>query len=205
MQKMMVTLALVAATLVCGPAYAGNFTLTINGKKFDVSLDKQVVIKVGASRLRVTLAKKTIVRFKTATFSFNHPSRLSPSRTSLGNGIHQTMMASPIGTIIMVQEYSTMDPSGLVDLMIRELTKEEVKYGYKIKKSAAARKLADGKKVKGKMAVSKYKSKQIVRHVLTYGWTDAGILIVTQIDRSSSAQEAKMISTFWKTLKITLK
>ncbi len=198
-------LALVVMALTATSAHAENFTLTINGKKFEVDLDTEKVLKVGGRKLRVKLAKKTVVLFKTVNFSFDHPSRLSPSRTGLGNGIFQTMMASPVGTLVMVQEYTTLDPSGLVDLMVGELTKEEVKYGYKIVKKAISRKLASGARLKGKLVTSTYRSKVIVRQVLTFKARDAGVLLVTQIEKTSPVAEAKIIDTFYKTLKITMK
>lgn len=200
-----IILALTLVALTAGQAHAGNFTLTINGKKFEVDLDTVKVIKVGGRTLRLKLAKKTVVQFKTKNFAFDHPSRLAPSRTSLGNGIFQTMMASPVGTLIMVQEYTTLDPSGLVDLMVGELTKEEIKYGYKIVKKDISRKLASGARLKGKLVTSTYRTKVIVRQVLTFKAQDAGVLLVTQIEKASPAAELKVIDTFYKTLKITMK
>ena len=66
-----------------------------------------------------------MITFKSENFSFEHPIRLSPSRTDLGGGVFQTMMASPLGTMVMIQEYTAINPSGLIDMMLNELTKEE--------------------------------------------------------------------------------
>ena len=114
-------------------------------------------------------------------------------------------MASPVGTLVMVQEYTTLDPSGLVNLMVGELTKEEIKYGYKIVKKDVSRKLSSGARLKGKLVTSTYRAKVIVRQVLTFKAKDAGVLLVTQIEKTSPVAEKKIIDAFYKTLKITMK
>jgi hypothetical protein len=187
-------------------ALAGNYVLTIDGKQFELDLGEATTVTTqGGQRLEVKLEKKDIATFKTDTFSFNHPSSVTPSKTDLGDGIYQTMMATPAGTLVMIQEYSGMNPSGFVDLMITELTKEEAQYGYKITKEGVSKKLSDGHTVTGKRVISKYQTTEYERYVLCYGAKDAGILIVTQVDKDASPEDLRMIEQFWKTMTILMK
>ena len=185
---------------------AGNYILKIDGKAYEIDLGAKATVALADGRkVEVVLEKKLIADFKTSNFSFSHPSHFTPSRTDLGDGIHQTVIATPSGTMIMIQEYSGMSPSGLVDLMLTELLKEEAEYGYDITKTAASKKLADGKTVTGKLAVSKYRTDEYERYVLCYGVRDAGILIVTQLEKEAPRQDFTMIDIFWKSMEITMK
>jgi hypothetical protein len=186
--------------------FAANYILTINGKNFDINMDEQQIIKLeNQSTLRVTLSKKDIASYKVDNFAFDHPSRLSPSRTDLGHGIYQSMIVSPLGTLVLIQEYTTMDPSGLVDMMLNELTKEEAQYGYKITRSPVTKTLTDGSVLTGTLATSIYKDTENVRHVLCYKARDAGMLIITQYEKGIAPEEAQIIDLFWKTLNVTMR
>lgn len=205
MRKLSVAFAL-AMVLACGTALAANYTLNIDGKDYDLDLDKQAAIKMPDGRTyNVILTQKSIVTFKTDNFSFDYFSRMSSSRTDLGSGIQQNMVMSPVGSCILVQEYSTLNPTSLIDLMIAELTKEEAAYGYQFATSPITKKLADGTVLTGKTVVSSYNEKGITRQILTYGTRDGGLLLVTQIDKLNQAEDGQMIDLFWRTLKVLKK
>lgn len=204
--KKILLFIIVLSTLVFGTAQAGNFLLTIDGNKYEVEVGKQTTVELSnGKKVEVILDKKAIVSFTAESFTFEHPGNVTPSRADLGDGIHQTMLATPHGSLILIQEYAGMDPSGLVDMMINELTKEEKKYGYKIINKPEKIKLSSGKTFVGKKSVAKYRNDQTNRQVLTYSIRDAGILIVTQIDKDAPSNDIAMIDEFWKTLKLSLK
>lgn len=204
--KAQLTSIAVVTCLICGQANAGDYVLTIDGKPYEVDLGEKATLKLpDGHTLGVTLDKKTVVSFKSEHFSFEHPSRLAPSRSDLGDGIFQTMMASPLGTMVILQEYTTLNPSSLVDVMLNELTKEEADYGYKITRSPATKKLANGAQLNGKVAVSAYKDDEYTRHVLTYESRDEGIMIITQVEKAASQEDLAMMETFWKSLVISMK
>lgn len=203
-KTLLISIACVA--LACGNTLAGNYVLTIDGKKYEVEAGEQKTVELSdGKKIQVILEKKAIVSFRVENFSFDHPSDFTPSRTDLGDGVHQTMFASPIGTLVLIQEYANMDPAGLVDMMLNELTKEEKQYGYKMTNNPAKIKLSSGKTLMGKKSIATYRGEQITRHVLCYSIRDAGILIVTQIDKEAPPKDRSMIDDFWKTLKIFLK
>ena len=198
--------AIMITFMMCGHAFAANYILMIDGKEYDIDIGKQQVVELNDGRnLRVTLRKKDVVSFKTDSFTFDHPSRFSPSRTDLGDGAYQTIMTSPIGTAVMIQEYRNMDRSDLVDQMLNEFTKEEEQSGYKITKQQTTKTLTDGTKLTGKMAISKHKGIEYTRHVLIYRKRDAGLLIVTQFEKANLSIDRQIIDLFWGTLKVSLK
>jgi hypothetical protein len=187
-------------------AIAGNYILKIDGKAYEIDLGAKATVALADGRkVEVVLEKKLIADFKTSNFSFSHPSHVTPSRTDLGDGVYQTMMATASGTMIMIQEYFGINPSGLVDLMLAELLKEEAEYGYDITKTEASKTLANGKTVTGKLAVSKYRADEYERYVLCYGVRDAGILIMTQVEKAAPRQDLTIIDLFWKSMEITMK
>ncbi len=203
---MKIVLSLFFLMFYSGNLFATNYYLKINDKNYDIDIGKKIEIDLkGDDSLVISLHKKEFVEYSTDNFRFEHQGDLSPSKTNLGNGITQYMLASPLGTLVLIQEYSTLDPSGLVDLMLRELTKEEVKYGYEIKAIELTKNLKGGKILKGKSSVSTYKDTINKRQVLTYGAQDSGLLIVTQYDEGSFPDEVKIIELFWKTFNISIK
>jgi len=198
--------ALIVICLCTTSALAANYTLTIDGKAFDLDLDREQAIKLSAKQeLRVTLSLFAIVTFTTENISFDHPGTLAPSRTDLGDGVFQTMLASPRGTLVMVQEFTSVDPSPFIDLMLGELTKEELQAGYKVTTSAATQKLAGGEILNGKLSVSVSEDDEYTRQVLSYGGKESGVMIVTQIEAGSSDADKAMIDIFWQSLKVNFK
>lgn len=198
--------ALAVAFLICTPGLAGDYVITIDGKEAEVDLGKEATVELGDGRsVRVMLERKPVVTFRSENFSFEHPSAYTPSRTDLGDGVFQTLMASPLGTLVLVQEYTSMNPSGLIDMLVTELTKEEVEYGYEITRSAAKKSLSTGEELKGTKAVAKYRGEESTRHVLCYEARDAGIIVVTQIDGAAPAEDKAILDTFWNTFKIAMK
>jgi hypothetical protein len=195
----------VGLLLVPGLVNAGNYTITINDTKHDFSLGEQKQLNIGGRSLSVKLEQKDTVEFVKDNFSFKHSSNYSPSTTKVEEGIIQTAMMTPLGTVVIVQEYLTLNPSSLVDLMANEVTKEERQYGYKINSAPTSITLADGTVLKGKEITSRYPGTDIKRYILTYGSRDSGVLIMTQIDNELASEEAQVIQTFFDTLDIEMK
>ena len=198
--------AIIITFVVCGQVFADQYTLTIDGKEYDINIGRQKIVKLADGRiLRVTLNKKAIVSFKSDQFTFNYPSRLSPSRVEIDRGIYQTGMGTPTGVMVLVQEYMNLDPSGIIDMMLNELTKEEAHYGFEITKLETTKTLSDGTELTGKMAVSTYKEVETTKHVLCYPARDAGLIIITMFENDTPPEDRQIIDLFWKTLKVSLK
>jgi hypothetical protein len=182
-----------------------NYEISINGETYDISLGRDYQIKSDSGEtLNFRVNKKAVMTYKNGYISFQHKSDLAISSTELGNGIRQTMTNTALGTLVLIQEYSKMNPASLVNLMLQELTKEQINYGYKMQKEAYFQTLKDGTKVTGKRAILKYNEEEEYWTVLAYGKKDRGLLVITKIDKENLETEKNIIELMWETLQIEL-
>lgn len=186
-------------------AFANNYTLIINNEAHDISLDDETNIEVGNQTISVKLEQKDVFTFSTENYSFQHDRQYAPNRSYLGDGVHQTAMMTPLGTLVMVQEYASIDPAALLDFMIVEVTKEERNYGYDIQETKASKTLPDGSVLTGKLVTSKYSGSDIKRLFYSYSGRDAGLFVMTQIDYEIGAGDEDMIDRFFNSLEVNMK
>ena len=183
----------IVAVLICVQSFAGeDYTLEINGRAYDVGLgeDKRLELP-GGETLTINLSMKEYIDFESGLFRFSHKSMYKANKSDLGEGIYQTMIVTPLGTGVLIHEYTTMNPTGLVDLMLRELTKEEVDYGYAYKEKKVTRKVG-GHTMKGKQATTTYKDEEWSRAVYTFGTRDAGILVITFMEKANEKRTSTL-------------
>ena len=182
-----------------------NYELEINGASYDLGLDQEKeLVSPSGERWKVKLSLKAIVEFADTFVRFRHRNSLGPSSSDLGDGVTQVMMASPLGTLVMVQEYANMDPYSLVDLMLQELTKEEVDYGYEYVE-APTKRVAGKKELRGKTATTSYRDDVWIREVLVFSGRDEGLIVVTMINRDEDFEAEKpILDEFWASLVIHL-
>ena len=178
-----------------------NFQLNIDGKVFEVSpgQEQKLTLPDGTTHT-ITLKQKEYHTFSSDFFSFQHKNSFSPSKADLGSGINQTMMVSPLGTGVLIQEYKTIDPTMLIDLMIQELTKEEVSAGYELKVIDRERKLKDGTVLKGKVAITSLDGEKWEKEVYAQGSNGKGVLVVTFIEENNKKTDSDILKTFWDSL-----
>lgn len=181
---------------------AENYILTVGNDVHEIALDKEVRIKIGDSHVSVKLEENDTFLYTDESFSFEHPKEYSPSKSEVENGIFQTVVMSPLGSAVIIQEYSYIEPSSLMDLMVKTLTKEERAYGYKIESKKASTTLSDGKTLNGKVATSTYKNKDITRYFYAYSFKDSGLFIITIIDGVDPNGDS-LVDQVISTLKIT--
>jgi hypothetical protein len=200
-------LLFVAVFIVTGTTLAAdNYVLDIDGASVDLSLgsQKEVTLKDG-KKITVKLSQKDIVTYESEMFEFKHQNAHSPNKTQLGSGISQTLMTTPHGTAILIQEYTEANPTPYVDVMLQELTKEETSYGYQYAEEPITKTLADGKILKGKQATTTYKDTKWIRSVLSIGQKDSGVLVITVIEKENLKQESPILDAFWSTLALKVK
>ncbi len=183
-----------------------NYVLTIDGKKYEVNLNKEEAFKdKDGKKISIKLQKKPYTQFSDKFLSFQHKSSLGVSSRDLGAGIRQLMSATATGTLIMIQEYDGLEHSGLVETMLKELTKESIDYGYKLSKEKLTRKTASGETLTGLKATLTYRKEASYWEVLAYDKKDSGVLIITQIDKEFMNTDKGVLSVFWKTLEFNFK
>jgi len=181
-----------------------DYQIEINGNRFAIGLDQEkTLVLPGGQNLSIILSLNEYISFEGSFFSFSHKNQFKPNRTDLGDGIFQTVITTPLGSAVLIQEYTNIDPTSLVGLMLKEITKEEVEYGYKYEERDVSR-MVGNIEITGKEATTTYKDQRWTRAVYTYGKKDSGVLIVTSIEADSVASDAHLISDLWETLRIGL-
>lgn len=201
--------AVLAFIAIC-PAPAGAedlkaFKLTIDGKAVDIDAGESAKVTLpDGKQIDVRLDKNDFATFSGGSFSFTHPSTISVTKTDLGENITQYLMASALGTIVVVQEYGKMNPVSLNQLMLQEMTRESVQAGAELTQQPTTRKLADGKELTGITAVVKTRTDTAYFEIVGYSLADQGLLFITRVAGEDMATEKPMIDKFWESLKLKL-
>ncbi len=194
--------AITGAMALFAAVQAADYILTIDGKSSELDLDTPSAITLpDGSKAQARLRKKEFLNFKSEMLSFDHPSRLAPVKTKLSDQISQIMIASACGNIIMLQEYSGVKASAVVDLMIDSLLEEKKKAGYAIEKEKISVKLSDGSEMQGQKSVATKDGDKDVYQVLACEEGGSSFLAVTLLTKNLPKEDAEMFDIFWKTLK----
>lgn len=208
MRTRLAAAALATMLLGAGPTRAEDlkaFKLTIDGVVVDIDPGEDVDVTLpGGKTSKVRLEHNEFATFSGGTFSFVHRSSMSVTKSDLGDSIAQYLMASALGTIIVVQEYGKMNPVSLNQLMLQEMTKESVQAGGTLTQKPATRKLPDGKELTGVKATVKTRTDSADFEIVGFGTADRGLLLITRIGDQDVATEQPMIDKFWETLKVKL-
>lgn len=199
-----VIIALLTITPSNGAEQQKTYKLTIGDTSVEINPGESLDVTLPDGRTtKVTLELNAFATYSGATFSFVHPTNVSVAKSQLDTDISQHLAATALGTIVIVQEYSSMNPTKLNDLMLQELTKESVQAGGELTQEAATRKLSDGKELAGLKATVRTRTEESHYEVFSFGADDQGLVLVTRIDRDNIAAEGALIDKFWESLTIT--
>lgn len=201
-------MALAVVVLCSGPAGSEDlkaFKLTIDGVAVDIDPGESVDVTLpDGKKARATLQRNDFATFSGDNFSFVHPSDVPVSKTDLDEHTTQYLMASALGTIVILQEYSAMNPVSLNQLMLQEMTKESVQAGATLTQEPTTRTLADGKELTGIHATVKTRTESADYEVLSFGAVDQGVIMVTRLGAENAKTEGPLIDRFWQSLQIKL-
>jgi hypothetical protein len=180
-----------------------NYVLSVEGTDYEIGLDGSVVAKTKNGKdITISLKRKEFSTFTKDVVSFEHRSDLSVAATDIERDIHQYLTASALGTLIIIQQYDTLNPSSLTELMLKQLSADDLATGYTMDKSDFSRTLADGTVMKGLRANLKHKNDDVDLQVLATDSGDGGVIAMTRINHDMGAAEAPIIDRFWATLKL---
>lgn len=179
-----------------------NYILIIDNDSIKINLNTEYSHKINSGKnLTVQIIQPKILTYQDEMISFNYDKSLNVSTTKIDEGIEQCMLMNAMGNGIIIQKYSTMNPTDLTDFMLSEITKESISYGYTKEEEPFEKKLADGKTIIGKKATLNYKGEDEVYTVAAYGAKDEGIIVLTMM-LSTDFESKSMIDLFWNSLKI---
>ncbi len=121
----------------------------------------------------------------------------------IDTGIEQIMMVTAAGTGVIVQKYDAFNPTMLQEMMLNEVTKESISYGYEMKREDYDKKLVSGETIRVLKAVLEYRGEYEIYEIAAHGRKDEGILIMTMnMDLGVDDGGADMIQLMWNSLKI---
>lgn len=180
-----------------------DYTININDTTIKISLDKKYDITIGGEKIKFYIVANDTLDFNDNIIGFKYTKNFKLTKTDLGQGIEQTMLMTAKGSGIIIQKYSTINPMSLNEIMLREVTKESLSYGYEMVRADYNFRLKTGQNIKIDKAILKYKDETNIYEVTTIGKKDEGILIITlKMDDEKENEGQKLISLMWDTLVI---
>jgi len=178
-----------------------DYTLRINDTSLRISLDKKYELNVNGKKLVVLLSSNDTLAYDDNILSFRYPKGFNVSKSKIDEGIEQIMIISAEGSGILLQKYSTLNPSMLNEMMLSEVTKESINYGYVLKREDYQKTIKPGQKINVDKAVLKYKDEVKIYEIATIGKKDEGVLIMTmRMDDDKNSPGQKLIDLMWATL-----
>lgn len=178
-----------------------DYTIEINNDEYQISLNKSYDFEVDGKKISLLLKMNDILFYNDSIFSFNYAKEYKISKVVIDEGIEQIMILSAEGSGFAIQKYLSMNPTMLNEMIIREVTKESVSYGYEMKREDYIRELRTGEKLSVSKAVLTYNSDKSIYEVASYGKKDEGLIVMTIITNESMSQHGqKIIDLMWKSL-----
>lgn len=181
----------------------GNYIVIINNDSIHVDLNNDLSYKTtSGEELTISVIQPDILTYSDDMISFSYDKSLSVSNTEIGEGIEQCMIVKSTGNGFMVQKYRMMNPNSLAQLMLNELIKESISYGYTKTEKKFKKKLKSGELIEGIQATLTYKGDEEIYTVATYGGKDEGIMILTMLLNKDFLEDQEIIDLFLETLSI---
>ncbi len=180
-----------------------DYIITLDGKEYEIALDENRDIKVNGKSVKLELKKKDTLVLSEDYFEIKYTKEHKYSKVNIDEGIRQIMLMTAGGSGVIVQRYDTFNPTMLQEMMVTEVTKESVSYGYTLKREDYDKTLISGETVKILKCVLEYKGETEVYEVVAHGKKDEGILIMT-MDMNLGVDDGgkDMIQLMWDSLKI---
>ena len=195
---------LILTLLISSLIYAQeDYQVEINGKVIDVELSKNYKVKVKNKIINIKVSVKDTLAYNDNFLSFKYPKEYKITKSKVDAGIEQLLIMTAEGSGVIIQEYSAMDPSMLNELMIKEVTKESINYGFVMKREEYERTLDAEKKLKISRVVLTYKDEINIYEITSIGKKDTGIIIMTmEMNDNENSIGRKLIKMVWKTLNL---
>ncbi len=181
----------------------GDYIIIINNDSILVDLDSDFQYKTSSGEeLNIRILQPDILTYSDDMISFSHDKSLGVSNAKVDEGIDQCMIMKSTGNGFIVQKYRGINPSSLTRLMLNEITKESISYGYKKTEEDFKRQLKSGETIEGIQATLTYMGEKEVYTVATYGRKDEGIIVVTMLLSEDFPEDKEVIDLFLETLEI---
>jgi hypothetical protein len=195
MNKYIIIVALLSSLVLFSQE---DYQVEMNGEKLDIELNKGYEFKVKGKKIILKFTMKDTLTYKDDFFSFKYTKDFKIAKTEIEEGIEQLMLMTAGGSGLIIQKYKSFNPTLLNELMINEVTKESVNYGFKLSRENYERTLKSGQEIKVDKAVLTYKDDTNIYEVLSIGAKDEGVLVVTmRLDKIEDSKGEKLIELLW--------
>jgi hypothetical protein len=203
MKKVIVVFVLLVSVQLLNAQSAKNYILEIDGDTIHVALDQVTSFKSAKGQTyKVKVLRKEFLNFGNESISFNYPSQYAISTTKIDEDVEQILLMTATGNGIMIQVYSSINPELAVDLMLNEVTQDDISAGYKQTITEAQKTISNGTVLKGKKAVLKLDEETEEFVCLATGKRKKGIMVMEIKNDVDDPDAIKIFETFWKTFAI---
>ncbi|WP_250434777.1 hypothetical protein [Hanstruepera flava] len=180
-----------------------DFILTIGDESHEIALDENNEFKVNGKTITISVREKDTLVYEDSFYNFKYIKDYSISKTVLEEGIEQIMIMTASGSGVLIQKYEAFDPTMLQEMMLNEVTKESISYGYTMKRQDYERTLVSGHKLEVLKSVLEYKGEIETYEITALGGKDEGILIMTMnMNDEIDPEGVEMINLMWNSLHI---
>ena len=180
-----------------------DFVIEVNDTTLNIALNKNYNIVLKGQKINFKVTSKDTLNYDDAFFSFLYHKDLKVSRTELKTGIEQITIVTAEGSGILIQKFSTFDPGQLKDLLLSEVTKESISYGYEAKRFDYRRILGSGENIAVMKSVLRYKDAVSIYELASFSKKDAGLIIMTiRRDENDNTAGKKVIDLMWNSIKL---
>lgn len=177
-----------------------SFKLEIGSSSLEIDPGETVEMTLpDGSKAKVTLTANPFRSYTADAFSFAYPSEASVTKSDLGSGVTQHLMATALGTVVIVQTYETLNPSTLVEMLLGQLTQDSIEMGAAVDKEPFSREA--GQTLTGLKAREKG-TDTVDYEVLAHGAGRKGVVVITRIDEENKQADGALLEKFWQSLKV---
>jgi hypothetical protein len=181
-----------------------RYLLIIGTDTLSITADRQYIFLTSDGReLPIELKKQRIQAYESRVIKFQYPSDVEVSVTDLDEGVQQVTVLTEDGTGYFIQEFSNTRPGDIINLMMAELTKENIQKGYQAREETFEKILRDGKLLLGRKRTLTYKGNIETYTVASFGAQNKGILLVMVTNNSGNIKESQdLIQLLLETLEV---
>ncbi len=180
-----------------------DYIIHLNDTTVHIALDKPYDLTVKGKKINFKITQKDTLTYNDSFFSFLYPKGFKISNTIVDENVEQISILTAEGSGLLIQTYESLNPTTLNELMLSEVTKESISYGFVEKRSSYKKILKSGHEITVTRSVLRYKDEVNSYEIASIGKKDAGVMIVTiRMDDDANTQGQKIIDLMWKSIKI---
>lgn len=166
-----------------------------------MALEKEYRVIVNGQSVKFKIYAKDTITYNGTLFTFKHSKDYKVVKSIIDIGIDQQMIMTAEGTGLAVQQYTNINPTMLNEIMLAEITKESLNYGFKLERQDYERQLVSGQEIIVNKAILKYKDETNIFEVASIEGKDEGIIVITmKMDDNANGNGQKIIDFMWNTL-----